>query len=322
MTEYVDDFSGYPNGALSNQANWTVDGDKATLVVDNGAAEGNTTNTTYANIWDGDGTWGLKQRAKITLGAVGDYYTGVLVHASPSGHIFARATWGSPANRWDIFHQDYDAGTFDAIVSTNGWITSEPGQGDTIELLCEDDPDGDITLTLRHNGQLVWTGDVNRTIPNGKPGIYTKYAGSPPTRIGQFAGEDFAGSVAPSLTNARTQNVGTNSADALVDTDVGDGTMYLVVSTDNAQPSVAQMKAGQNASGTAAVFSSQIAVSQAGTVQDNATGLSQATAYYAHFMHERASGEQSSVVTASFTTASPSQNLGTGGFGFGFSFVG
>ena len=74
--------------------------------------------------------------------------------------------------------------------------------------------------------------------------------------------------------------------------------------TNNATPpTAAQVKAGQNHLGAAAIYAGNQAISTAGFKIFAATGMVTATTYYAYFMHERLPAEQSAVAaTMSFTT--------------------
>lgn len=101
----------------------------------------------------------------------------------------------------------------------------------------------------------------------------------------------------------------TGSATATVGatTDEGNGTLYAVVTTSATQPSVAQIKAGQNNGGTAAAWAGSVAVSSSGAKTLNATGLTASTTYYAHLVHTDAAGNDSNRVSSgSFTTSAPS----------------
>lgn len=116
---------------------------------------------------------------------------------------------------------------------------------------------------------------------------------------------------APFLSSPDAAATGTTTASLAVDTNVGSGTLYWVVTTSATPPSAAQVKAGNDHTGSAAVDSGSQAVSGTGTqnVSGGATGLSSGTAYYAYFMHEESS-QQSNVETDSFTTVTP-VTLGT-----------
>jgi hypothetical protein len=86
-------------------------------------------------------------------------------------------------------------------------------------------------------------------------------------------------------------------------TNEGNGTMYAVVTTSSTQPSVAQIKAGQDHTGAAAVWGGSQALSSAGAKALNATGLTLLTAYYGHLVHaDAAANDSNRVSSAQFTT--------------------
>lgn len=110
-------------------------------------------------------------------------------------------------------------------------------------------------------------------------------------------------------TSSRTATVGAT-------TDEGNGVLYAVVTSSATQPSVAQIKLGQDHTGAAAVWSSTLAISSAGAKTLPATGLAANTAYYAHFVHTDAAANNSNRVTsAAFTTyqrISPASDVSAG----------
>jgi hypothetical protein len=82
------------------------------------------------------------------------------------------------------------------------------------------------------------------------------------------------------------------------------GTLYAVITTTNTQPTIAQIKAGQNASGAAAAYAANQNVTVVGAKTFAATGLTPSTAYYSHLIETDAAGNDSNIVTSSsFTTA-------------------
>lgn len=114
---------------------------------------------------------------------------------------------------------------------------------------------------------------------------------------------------APILTNAYATHTGATTGLVSVDTDEGNGTLYLVVTTSSTQPSVAQIKAGQNHLGVAGAYSSSQAVSSTGTKNFGPTGLTTSTVYYAHFVHTDSSANDSNRITSnSFTPTVPSSS--------------
>lgn len=115
---------------------------------------------------------------------------------------------------------------------------------------------------------------------------------------------DSADSTAPTLTSPTGTQTGQTTADLSVSTDEGNGTLYWVVSDSATPPSVAQIQAGNDSTGSAAAASGNQAVSGTGTQSASATGLTAATTYYAYFQHQDAASNDSTVsASSSFTTA-------------------
>ena len=109
---------------------------------------------------------------------------------------------------------------------------------------------------------------------------------------------------APILSSATASSSGATTGSLGVTTDEGNGTLYVVVTTSATQPSVAQIKAGQNNSGTSAAYSSSQSISSTGTKTFSATGLTTGTAYYAHFVHtDAAANDSNRASSSSFTPA-------------------
>jgi len=109
---------------------------------------------------------------------------------------------------------------------------------------------------------------------------------------------------APVLTSPIGTPTGAATATLSFTTDEGNGTMYAVVTTSATPPSVAQVKAGQNNGGTAAVYAANQAISTTGATTFSATGLTAATTYYAYAVHADAAANDSLVsATASFITS-------------------
>lgn len=109
---------------------------------------------------------------------------------------------------------------------------------------------------------------------------------------------------APVLTNAVGTVTGATTALLSVDTDEGNGTLYLVVTDSATQPSIAQIKAGQDHLGVAATFASSQTVSSIGTKNFGATGLTTSTTYYGHMVHTDSSANDSNrITTNSFVPA-------------------
>lgn len=103
---------------------------------------------------------------------------------------------------------------------------------------------------------------------------------------------------APALTSPSIIPTERTTADLAVTTDTGSGTLYWIIDADGTTASVAEVKAGQKAGGSAATDSGSVAVSGTGvqSIGSQITGLTSGTAYVAQFVHE---GSADSAVTKS-----------------------
>lgn len=107
--------------------------------------------------------------------------------------------------------------------------------------------------------------------------------------------------IAPTLSSPADAANGATGATLSVSTNEANGTLYWYVSTSGTAPSAANLKSGSGA----AAFGNQ-AVSATGTQNVSTSGLTASTAYYAHFLHRDAAGNDSSIASADgFTTAAP-----------------
>jgi hypothetical protein len=102
---------------------------------------------------------------------------------------------------------------------------------------------------------------------------------------------------APVLSLADVNEIDVTTATGLVTTDEANGRLYIVVTESASNPSAAQVKAGLNHAGAAAVFAANQAITSAGEKLFSITGLTTATTYYAYFMHEDWRFNQSTVVS-------------------------
>lgn len=110
------------------------------------------------------------------------------------------------------------------------------------------------------------------------------------------------GALKPILSDADASPSAATTGDGVVTTDQDGGTVYMVVTESVTPPTAAQVIAGQNDGGTAAVFDDS-AAGVAGVMEFPITGLTTATAYYAYFCHVSANGDRSAVAASGlFTT--------------------
>lgn len=99
-------------------------------------------------------------------------------------------------------------------------------------------------------------------------------------------------------------------------TDEGNGTLFAVVTTSATQPSVAQIKAGQDHTGATAAWAGTQTISSTGAKTLSASGLAPATDYYAHLVHtDLATNNSNRVSSSAFTTyqrISPASDVSAG----------
>lgn len=176
------------------------------------------------------------------------------------------------------------------------------------------------TVTVGSYPGFPWNGDIAEVI------IYDSALGSTDrasvddylnAKYAVFSGGD---TTPPTLSSPVGTATGTTTATIGATTDEGNGTMYGVVTTNSTPPTAAQVKAGQNSSGSSAVFAGSVVVSSTGAKTISATGLSASTSYYAHLMHEDAATNQSTVVSsAQFTTNAADVTIAVNDAGLFFS---
>lgn len=132
------------------------------------------------------------------------------------------------------------------------------------------------------------------------------------THIAGFGGTGGGGGgppdvTAPILSSATGTETSDTTADLSVSTDEANGTLYWVVTQSATDPTKAQVKAGEDDNGDPADDSGSQAVSGTGVqnITGGATGLTAATEYFAHFMHEDDATNQSDVATSSAFETDP-----------------
>lgn len=120
---------------------------------------------------------------------------------------------------------------------------------------------------------------------------------------GTFTTASAPDETAPTLSLPAALLISTNGVAPVVTTDEANGTLYVVIVPDGDEPSVAQIKAGQQSDGSPALASASQAVSSTG-VQIFAAlgGLEGETAYEEWFAHTDAAGNDSDPVTVGFVT--------------------
>jgi hypothetical protein len=114
---------------------------------------------------------------------------------------------------------------------------------------------------------------------------------------------------APTISNISISNI-TQITASLNATPSASGTMYYVVTSSATPPSVAQVKAGQSNTGTAAITSGNSAITATTAKTFNLSGLTSGTTYYAYLVVTDSSSLDSIVYPSSpFTTALPSVTI-------------
>jgi hypothetical protein len=111
---------------------------------------------------------------------------------------------------------------------------------------------------------------------------------------GAFVPADVTG---PVLSSAEVLTVGETSATATVNTDTADGVLYWVVTESSTVPSAAQIVAGQNHLGAAAVDDGSASVTASGPQPFALSGLTAATDYWLYIVHLDAAANPSNVAT-------------------------
>lgn len=115
---------------------------------------------------------------------------------------------------------------------------------------------------------------------------------------------------APTLTSPSGAG-GALTCSGSVTTDEGNGTLYAVVTASDTAPSKAQVKAGQDHTGAAALRTHSQAISSSGSKSVPGGSVTAGTRYF-HFMHEDAAANQSAVVSsASFTVTASAPTINT-----------
>ena len=118
--------------------------------------------------------------------------------------------------------------------------------------------------------------------------------------LGEAAAGGGGGGGAPTLTSPVWSLDGDNDSTGGVTTDQDTGTLYFVATTSATSPSAAQVKAGQDHTGSAAADSGSQAVSATGAqvLSSPPSDLAAGTEFWLHAMHENAGAEQSNVLSA------------------------
>lgn len=180
--------------------------------------------------------------------------------------------------------------TGDAVfigIAAWSWPAGEPTAG------------SGFTATHNTDGDYKWS--VEDQIVTGAATINPSWSNKTFWRAMGIAFKAAAGgdSTPPTLTSATGTATSGTAATVGATTDEANGTLYAVVTTSSTQPSVSQIKAGDDHTGADAVWAGSVSVSSTGAKTLNATGLTASTTYYAHLVHTDSSANDSNRVTSS-----------------------
>lgn len=226
---------------------------------------------------------------------------------------------------------DVDAGFLNSIAATTVWFPAVTTTGadrlvvnavayatDTASPTYTTLSNGSLTsLTERAKGGttsgngggvIVFTGVKAAAGSTGQTYI-SLTSGSSVQALITFAIYSAGDTTAPTLSAQTVTQVTSTSGTPKVTTDEANGTAYMVCVANGDTPSVAQIKAGQNSSGSAAINAQNQAVSTTGEQTfTTVTGLTAGTPYDFWFVHTDAATNDSTAVKADFTpTAPPAQ---------------
>ena len=196
------------------------------------------------------------------------------------------------------------------VSGTTYWLVLTLTATDqTAELFAENDPGGTTlaSVTVANDGDVNptpgWCGIFSFN-SNGDYDPCRIYAIEVATGTSNLNYSDAADTTAPVISSPTGTQTGATTATGTVSTDEGNGTLDAVVTTSATTPSVAQIQAGQDHTGSAAAATDlDNTVSATGVQNVSFTGLTASTTYYIHYVHQDAAGNDSNTVTsASFTT--------------------
>lgn len=200
-------------------------------------------------------------------------------------------------------------GAFDRFrVGNRGFDSSLPFEGDLIEVAVW------TTAISSTDEDLLAAGTSPASVSSGTlfdywtfPSVAATYTGANGNVL-TATGITSADTTAPTL-SAASGTGGTLTCSGSVTTNEANGTLYAVVTGSATAPTAAQVKLGQDSTGTAALRVISQAVSATGA-QTIASGAVTAGTSYLHCMHEDAAANQSTVVSsASFIVTSGTATL-------------
>jgi hypothetical protein len=273
---------------FSDGRGWSEDGTCTT-----GTVTSTITETNGANVHNTTLTWTIGAQPVLSGLSVTPGSTSATVNVSSntgSGTIFAEAVSTSTAPSWPQVRGGLNS-TDGLNVSTLWPHTSQSVTATGAQ------PAMSITGLTASTAYYLQIAQLDA---NNNPSVTSTYA---------FTTE--AAGVA-TLTSPSGTATGSSSATLSVSSDTASGTLYDIASTSSTAPSVAQIQAGDDSSGSLSAYHTSQTVTATGTQTSSATGLTASTTYYPYFQQHTTAGDSVVVAGASFTTSSggpPATNI-------------
>lgn len=289
MATYSDDFNRANSGANAGWgANWQhyTGGSSSNTGWEILSNQGrvNASFTQRAALWNG-GSVTNDQFSKAAIAALSvDGHAYVCVRATDDNNCY-RGGW---LNSSTVRLSKVISGT----STTLGSASVTHNAGDTVEVRASG-----TSISLYVNDVLQVGPITDSDLSSGRPGMQTL---NTQDYDGWTGGDYGADAVAPVLTAPVANATAATTATVGATTDEANGTLYSVITTSSTQPSVAQIKAGQNHLGASATWSSNQAISSTGAKTFSVTGLTAGTMYFTYTVHADAAGNNSNVVASGF----------------------
>lgn len=285
-------FPGASGTALQTaDARWTIS--VGAFAVDGSGRVGPNGSNDSLAYWNAD-TFSADQYAETVIGAFTGTgtYVGPAVRVSAGGNGYALIT--APGDS-TVYLNKYVSGVETNLLSLSGpWAA-----GDTLRLEAQG-----TTLTVKRNGTTVNT-TTDSSLASGQAGIYGYGPSYAQSNISSWTANNLSGGSPATLSSPTPSGtIGTQTTATVgATTNQTSGTFYTVVDSGANLSGVTatQIKAGQKASGAAALASGNSAVSTT-SPSAGVTGLTANTAYAYAAVQNNANGD-SNVVTGTFTTA-------------------
>jgi hypothetical protein len=223
--------------------------------------------------------------APIDREASNDVFAGVLGRMDTSANTLYQLYYQNTVGQWELGQNV--AGVATTLGTYTATLTSGTPVTARLEMI-------GTTIKAYLDGveRISGTGSITAA---GKAGLRARNGG----RVLSVTAEE----IGALLSSATTNVTGSTTTTVGCTTTRSDGTLYVVVTTSATQPSVAQIIAGQDHTGAAAVFAANQTITSSGAKTVGATGLAQTTAYYGHFVHrDPTSHDSNRLSTSEFTT--------------------